>query len=46
MTSFTGTARRWPELIEELLPEECTKVYIEEGTDGSRTVRIVEQENL
>jgi tRNA threonylcarbamoyladenosine biosynthesis protein TsaE len=36
----------WPELIEELLPEECTKVYIEEGTDGSRTVRIVEQENL
>ena len=32
----------WPELIEELLPEECIKVYINENEDGSRTIRIVE----
>lgn len=31
----------WPELIEELLPEETSKVYIEEESDGSRSVRIV-----
>lgn len=34
----------WPELIEELLPEECIKVYINENTDGSRTIRVVEEE--
>jgi tRNA threonylcarbamoyladenosine biosynthesis protein TsaE len=33
----------WPELIEELLPEDCIKVYIEEDIDGSRTIRIVEE---
>lgn len=30
----------WPELIEELLPEDAVKVYIEEQTDGSRIVRL------
>lgn len=34
----------WPELIEELLPEGCIKVYINENTDGSRTIRVVEEE--
>lgn len=29
----------WPELIEELLPEETVKVCIEEQEDGSRVVR-------
>ena len=29
----------WPELIEELLPEEAVKVTIEENADGSRIVR-------
>ncbi|MBR2637317.1 MAG: tRNA (adenosine(37)-N6)-threonylcarbamoyltransferase complex ATPase subunit type 1 TsaE [Bacteroidaceae bacterium] len=28
----------WPELIEELLPEESVAVMIEEGSDGSRTI--------
>lgn len=28
----------WPELIEELLPEDAVKVTIEENEDGSRTV--------
>lgn len=28
----------WPELIEELLPEETVKVTIEEGSDGHRTI--------
>lgn len=28
----------WPELIEELLPEDAVKVTIEEQEDGSRTV--------
>ena len=31
----------WPELIEELLPEETTKVYIEENNEGGREVRIL-----
>lgn len=31
----------WPELIEELLPEETTRVYIEENAEGAREVRIV-----
>lgn len=31
----------WPELIEELLPEETTKVYIEENSQGEREVRIL-----
>ena len=31
----------WPELIEELLPEETTKVYIEESSEGEREVRIL-----
>ena len=34
----------WPGLIEELLPEESAKVYMEELTDGSRHVRIVTEE--
>ena len=29
----------WPELIEELVPEEAVKVTIEENADGSRIVR-------
>lgn len=29
----------WPELIEELLPENAVKVSIEEQTDGSRLVK-------
>lgn len=29
----------WPELIEELLPEDAVKVEIKENTDGTRTVR-------
>lgn len=29
----------WPELIEELLPEDVTKVYISEASDGSRVVK-------
>jgi len=29
----------WPELIEDLLPEDATRVTIEEQEDGSRTVR-------
>jgi ATPase, YjeE family len=28
----------WPELIESLLPEDCTKVSIRELTDGTREV--------
>lgn len=31
----------WPELVEELLPEECTRVNIEENEDGTRTVTII-----
>ena len=31
----------WPELVEELLPEETIKVYIEENEDTTRTVRIM-----
>ena len=30
----------WPELVEELLPEECIRVDIEEETDGTRTITI------
>lgn len=30
----------WPEKIDALLPENCTKVHIEEQSDGSRFVRI------
>ena len=29
----------WPELIEDLLPEDATKVTIEEAADGARLVR-------
>ena len=29
----------WPELIEELLPEDATKVTIEETADGARVVK-------
>ena len=29
----------WPELVEELLPEDAIKVYIEENADGTRTVK-------
>ena len=31
----------WPELVEELLPEETIKVYIEENEETTRTVRIM-----
>ena len=30
----------WPELIEELLPEDAVRVVIEEQPDGSRTVKL------
>ena len=30
----------WPELIEELLPEDAVKVLIEELPDGSRQITI------
>ena len=30
----------WPELVEELLPEECVRVDIEENEKGTRTVTI------
>ena len=30
----------WPELIEELLPEECIRVDIEEENDGTRTIKV------
>ena len=30
----------WPELIEELLPEDAVKVSIKENPDGSRTVTL------
>lgn len=29
----------WPELIEDLLPEDCTKVYISEAPDSTRLVK-------
>lgn len=29
----------WPELVEELLPEDAVKVHIEENADGTRTVK-------
>ena len=29
----------WPELIEEVLPEDAVRVTIEENTDGSRSVK-------
>lgn len=41
---FYGSAycfMEWPELVEELLPEETIKVYIEENEDTTRTVRIM-----
>jgi len=34
----------WPELIEELLPEEAVKVTITEENDGTRTVKITDQD--
>lgn len=30
----------WPELCEEVLPDDTVKVYIKEETDGSRTVTL------
>jgi tRNA threonylcarbamoyladenosine biosynthesis protein TsaE len=30
----------WPELVEELLPEECVRVDIEENEDGTRTITV------
>jgi tRNA threonylcarbamoyladenosine biosynthesis protein TsaE len=30
----------WPELIEEVLPEDAVKVSIRENSDGSRTVQL------
>ncbi len=30
----------WPELIEELLPEECIRVDVNEESDGTRTICI------
>ncbi|MBR2882498.1 MAG: tRNA (adenosine(37)-N6)-threonylcarbamoyltransferase complex ATPase subunit type 1 TsaE, partial [Prevotella sp.] len=29
----------WPELVEELLPEDAVRVTITENEDGTRTVR-------
>lgn len=29
----------WPELVEELLPEETVRVYIDENPDGTRTIK-------
>lgn len=40
--TFTGGGIcfiEWPELIENLLPEDAVKVTIEEAADGTRTVR-------
>jgi len=34
----------WPENIENLLPEECLKVYIEETHDGSRLIHWVDSQ--
>ena len=34
----------WPELVEELLPEECIRVEIEENGNGTRTVKIITAE--
>ena len=31
----------WPELIEELLPEETVKVFVEEVENGGRSIKIV-----
>jgi tRNA threonylcarbamoyladenosine biosynthesis protein TsaE len=31
----------WPELIEELLPEEVVKVFVEEVENGGRSIKIV-----
>lgn len=31
----------WPELVDELLPEDCVQVFVEEEADGSRTVKIM-----
>ncbi|MBQ9216066.1 MAG: tRNA (adenosine(37)-N6)-threonylcarbamoyltransferase complex ATPase subunit type 1 TsaE [Prevotella sp.] len=31
----------WPELIEEILPDDVVRVEISENTDGTRTVRIL-----
>lgn len=33
----------WPELIEELLPEETVKVFIEENSDGERIITMKKQ---
>jgi tRNA threonylcarbamoyladenosine biosynthesis protein TsaE len=30
----------WPELIEEVLPEDAVKVSIHENADGSRTISL------
>ena len=30
----------WPELIEEVLPEDAVKVFIEENADGTRSVKL------
>ena len=34
----------WPELVEELLPEECVRVDIKEESDGTRTLKITYRE--
>ena len=34
----------WPELVEELLPEECIRVDIEENEEGGRSIRITTNE--
>lgn len=31
----------WPELVEELLPEETVKVFVEESESGERSIKIV-----
>ena len=30
----------WPELIEEVLPDDAVKVFIEENADGTRSVKL------
>lgn len=41
---FYGNAycfMEWPELVEELLPEETVKVYVEEQKGGTRVIKII-----
>ena len=33
----------WPELVEELLPGDAVKIYIDENEDGSRSIKFEAQ---